>query len=54
VIASVTHHRDLAIADGGNALEQEMFRVARIAKHHDLTHTWLPARRENEEPVPFA
>jgi hypothetical protein len=53
VIASVTHHGDLAIADGGYALQEEMVRVARVAHHDDLTDPWLPARRENEEPIPF-
>jgi hypothetical protein len=53
VIASVAHHRHVTIANGGDALQQEMRRIARIAQHDDLTDTWLPARRENEEPISF-
>jgi hypothetical protein len=53
VIATITHHGDLAIAHSGYAFQQEVVRVARVAQHHDLTDTWLPARRENEEPIPF-
>jgi hypothetical protein len=53
VIATVTHDRDLAIAHGGYALQQEVGRIARIAQHDDLTDTWLTARRENEEPISF-
>jgi hypothetical protein len=54
VIAAVTHHGHLAIANGGYALQQEVIRVARVAQHHDLTDTWLPARRENEESIPLS
>jgi hypothetical protein len=53
VVAPVTHHRDLAIAHGGDPLQQEMRRIARIAQHDDLTDAWLPARRENKEPISF-
>jgi hypothetical protein len=53
VIATVAHHGDIAISHGGYALQQEVVRVARVAQHHDLTDTRLPARRENEEPIPF-
>jgi hypothetical protein len=53
VIASVTHHGDLAIAHGCHALQQEMRRIARITQHDDLTDAWLPARRKNEQPISF-
>jgi hypothetical protein len=53
VIASVTHDRDFTIADGRNAFQQEMRRIARVAQHDDFTDSWLPAGRKDEEPIPF-
>jgi hypothetical protein len=53
MIATVAHHGDLAVAHGRYALQQKMLRVTRVTKHDDLADPWLPARRENEKPVPF-
>jgi hypothetical protein len=53
MIATVAHHGDLAVAHGRYALQQKMLRVARVTKHDDLTDPCLPARRENEKPVPY-